>query len=49
MLRYLLHAHSGPVAAQRAKGLADEFADSRPLQVNKSRQKHTAYEIEHLA
>lgn len=48
-LRYLLHAHSGPVAAQRVKVLAEEFADSRPLQVNKSRQKHTAYEIERLA
>ncbi len=45
-LRYLLHAHRGPIEVERANALAMRFAKSHALRVNKSRRKHTAYEID---
>lgn len=40
VLRYLLHAHSGAVDADRAKTLAEDFAESPPLEVVASTEKH---------
>ncbi len=48
VLRYLLYAHRGSVAPQRAKEIAAQFASLGAMRVNKSRRKHTAYEIERL-
>lgn len=49
LLRYLLHAHDGPLALPRAEHLAREFADSPPARVVKSTRRHTHYQIERLA
>lgn len=49
VLRYRLHAHSGPVDRERAEQAAADFA-SRPLyRVGKSSRKHTQFAIERSA
>ncbi|MFO7901855.1 MAG: PmoA family protein [Planctomycetota bacterium] len=47
-LRYLLHAHGGPLQRDRARALAASFADRGPLQVNNSRKKHVAHETKRV-
>ncbi len=44
-LRYLLHAHAGPLQTDGANLLATEFAQRGALKLVKSSQPHTAYEI----
>ncbi len=45
LLRYLLHAHAGPVDTQAARQIADEFARRGAMELVKSSQPHLAYEI----
>ncbi|MCA9114664.1 MAG: PmoA family protein [Planctomycetaceae bacterium] len=45
-LRYLLHAHTGPLAKQRASTLAEQFSHSSGLEVKRSTVKHRTNRIE---
>jgi hypothetical protein len=45
ILRYLLHAHAGPVDPQNAKKIAEQFAKSSALDVIRSKKTHQSYEI----
>jgi hypothetical protein len=45
VLRYLLHAHRGPVNPEAAARVAKEFADSGRYKVAKAKIKHTQYTI----
>jgi hypothetical protein len=45
-LRYLLHIHSGPVDAERAGGLQQEFSSRPALRVVKSTAPHIRWKIE---
>ena len=47
-LRYLLHAHRGPVNADRAADVAAEFAQSAPFLIEKSRKKHRHFAVRRL-
>ena len=48
MLRYQLHAHGGPLDADEANRLSDEFAARPAARVVKSSKKHIDYEIERV-
>ncbi len=48
-LRYLLHAHAGPLHADRAGEFATEFAARSALELVKSGRQHTAYELRRAA
>ena len=48
-LRYLLHAHRGPVDSARADDLGSEFAARPGYRVSRSREKHKQYTIERSA
>ncbi len=48
-LRYLLHAHAGPVDVDRVSELAADFHRRGAMEVVKSNRKHTAYEIHRVA
>ncbi len=45
VLRYLLHAHRGPVSAERAAAVAKEFAARRRYEVARVKVKHQQYAI----
>jgi hypothetical protein len=45
VLRYLLHAHAGPLDAARADEAARRFSSTAPYSVRKSSQKHIQFEI----
>jgi hypothetical protein len=45
VLRYLLHAHRGPVSPERAGQVAQEFAARPPYQVVRAQVKHQQYVI----
>jgi len=45
VMRYLLHAHGGAVNPDRAKTIADEFAQRNPYGVRKSTVRHHSHEI----
>jgi hypothetical protein len=45
VLRYLLHAHRRPVEADRAEGVAKEFAARPPYEVSRAGVKHEQYRI----
>jgi hypothetical protein len=45
VLRYLLHAHGGPLDARRATAVAAQFGHSPPLEVRQSSKKHVGREI----
>jgi len=45
-LRYLLHAHSGPVNAERAKAIADQFDQSPVLQLVSAGQPNLKYQLQ---
>ena len=45
VMRYLLHAHGGAVNPDRAKTIADEFAQRKPYGVRKSTVRHHSHEI----
>jgi hypothetical protein len=47
-LRYLLHAHRGPVSAERANALFKEFAAAKEYLLKKPGVKHTAFAIERV-
>ncbi|NOX54574.1 MAG: hypothetical protein GXP27_09080 [Planctomycetes bacterium] len=47
-LRYLLHAHRGPINADRAANVAVEFAKSAPFIIEKSRKKHSHFVVRRL-
>jgi hypothetical protein len=49
VLRYLLHAHRGPVAPDRAAEVQSEFAARPRFEVARARVKHTAYVIRRSA
>jgi hypothetical protein len=49
VLRYLLHAHRGPVAPERAEKVAKEFAARLPYEVARSKLKHQQYGIARAA
>ncbi|HVK10023.1 MAG TPA: PmoA family protein [Gemmataceae bacterium] len=44
-LRYLLHAHTGPASAERAKAVLDEFAKRPAFAVVKATVKHQAWDV----
>ena len=50
VLRYLLHAHSGPVDADRADELARDFARRPGFQIRKptAAERHRQYEVERV-
>src|SRR5690606_34259740 len=49
LLRYLLHAHNGPLNAfEQADDLAAEFAARPRARIVRSSSKHTQYEIERV-
>lgn len=48
-LRYLLHAHAGPIDSQRAETIAAEFAARPGFRVSKSVKKHTQSIVERSA
>jgi hypothetical protein len=41
VLRYLLHAHNGPLDPARAAGVGEQFAALTPYQVGRATVKHT--------
>ena len=45
VLRYLLHAHSGPYDHQRAEAIHKAFAQRSGWEVVKSSKKHLHYEV----
>jgi hypothetical protein len=45
VVRYLLHAHKGPVDADRAAGVFKEFADTARYEVVRANVKHQQYAI----
>lgn len=47
-LRYLLHAHVGPLDADAANRLADDFAARPAARIVRSTKKHIEYEIERV-
>ncbi len=49
VLRYLLHAHRGPVSAERAEKITREYAARAPYEVARSKLKHQQYEIARAA
>lgn len=51
VLRYLLHAHSGPVDRARAKALANEFAERSRFQIRKPlpSERHRQFELDRVA
>ena len=46
ILRYLLHAHKGSLAPERAAKILDEFASLKPYAAIKANVKHTQFVIE---
>lgn len=48
-LRFLLHAHAGPIDSSKADALAEQFATWPEFDVIKSGQPHRQYEIRELA
>jgi len=44
VVRYLLHAHDGPLDAKRANTISDAFAKRKPYQVRKSSIRHHMFE-----
>ncbi len=48
VLRYLLHAHSRDIKAERAGGIADEFARAKGFGVERSNAKHQHYEVRRI-
>jgi len=44
-LRYLLHAHAGPVAPDRAAAVLKDFAARPRFEVVKANAKHQAWDV----
>lgn len=49
VLRYLLHTHRGPYAADRARAAYDQFQQRSGFEIVKSARKHRQYEVRRLA
>jgi hypothetical protein len=49
VLRYLLHAHRGPVAADRAEAVAQRFAASAAYEVVRAKVRHQQYAIQRVS
>jgi hypothetical protein len=45
VLRYLLHAHAGPVSAERATTALKDFAARKPFEVIKGTAKHETWDV----
>lgn len=45
VVRYLLHAHAGPINSQRAEVLAQEFAKRQPFVVEKGTARHHQFAV----